>query len=512
MQNNNQPYRIVSFKEYVPDKARFWILIFFSVIFQFSNGVYLTLAGQMAASTALMHEDVMMAGYSCFAGMTMIFPLLFRFKGRFTTKTILLTASIGLIICNLLSMVTTSLPVMVIVSFMAGFLKIFGFFECMSTVQLKITPTRDFAVFFPVLYLLILGSVQISGITAGYISYYFCWEYMQMFMIGLLMFVVLFTYVLVLPVRMSEHKQPLSGIDWIGGALWSISLILVIFILVYGEHYDWLDSAEIRFAIIAAAATIIVNTIRAKIIKNPFISLKAFKFRHVDTILFLFTAMCILLSFPNILQNAFTGSILHYDLLLSVSLNWMILLGIVAGVMISYICFAKLKIGYRIMTAAGFAFITCYMVIFYFIISPDTSKEMLYFPLFCRGAGNTIIYIALTLFASRTIPFIFFFQVLAIFGFVRSGFGTPLGTAIVGNIFSASMKKNIMSHSMDLDLQNTAINTMPLNTFMSELYRQSMLVSIKEIYGYAVIAGVLILLMAVSARYTDKIKFKMPRW
>jgi MFS transporter, DHA2 family, multidrug resistance protein len=499
------------FREFVPEKLRFWLLLFSAVIFQFSGGIYLSLTHHMVGSLALMQEEVMMAGYASFAGMTLVFPLLFRLKFRFTTKTILLAVPAGLIVCNLITMSTGFLPVLVIVCFIAGALRMWGTFECLSTIQLKITSTRDFAVFFPVVYMIVLGSIQLSGITAGYISYFFRWEYMHLFIIGLLLLIVFCALTVIVPIRLMP-KQPLAGIDWISAFLWSLFLMLGIFVLEYGEHYDWFDSSYIRFAAVYALTVLCIILHRAKTIQNPYIDLKAFSHRHVYTILFLFAAMNILLASPTILQNTFTSAVLHYDQLASLSLNWPVLAGIAAGAIFSYVTLVKMQWGYKRMTSIGFALILGYLLFLYFLISPDTNREALYLPLFLRGAGDTILEITLTVYAARTVSFMFFFQVLTIFGLVRTGFGIPLGTSIMGHAMSFSMKQNILSLSSEIDLQNPAVTSMPFDILTDRIQTQALLVSIKEIYGYAAIAGVVILILSLCARYRNLVKLKMPRW
>jgi MFS transporter, DHA2 family, multidrug resistance protein len=163
-------------------------------------------------------------------------------------------------------------------------------------------------------------------------------------------------------------------------------------------------------------------------------------------------------------------------------------------------------------TGIGFLFIVLYIIGMYFLISPATNKELLYLPLFFRGAGNVVIYVVLTVYAARTIPFMPFFQALTVLGFARTCLGTPLGTAILGRAFSVLMKSNIMSLSTEIDLQNPIANTISFTAVMSELQRQAMLVTIKEIFGYAAIAGVFILILTLCTRYKNLIKLKMPRW
>ena len=49
------------------------------------------------------------------------------------------------------------------------------------------TPTRDFTVFFPMLHIVILGSMQLSDLLATYLMYYYHWDYMQLFVCGIMM-------------------------------------------------------------------------------------------------------------------------------------------------------------------------------------------------------------------------------------------------------------------------------------------------------------------------------------
>ena len=81
-------------------------------------------------------------------------------KFCFTNKTLLIAASAGALVCNLLAPYITFLPLLWVVCFIEGICKIQGTFECMSNIQLWMTPKRDFTVFFPLLHIVILGSMQ----------------------------------------------------------------------------------------------------------------------------------------------------------------------------------------------------------------------------------------------------------------------------------------------------------------------------------------------------------------
>ena len=185
-QPHSAPFSIPAIRDFVPEKLKPWIIIVFVIIFQLSGGVYLAAVSEMVGSTALMQEDIMMAGYASMAGMALTFAIMFRLKFRFTSKTSLLTCCSAIIACNLICMNTASVPVLVATCFIAGFFRMWGTFECNSTIQLWITPKRDLSVFFCFIHLLVQGCIQLSGIITVYTAFFSTWEYMHWLIIGLL--------------------------------------------------------------------------------------------------------------------------------------------------------------------------------------------------------------------------------------------------------------------------------------------------------------------------------------
>lgn len=64
--------RIMYFKEYLPTPVCVVLSMFFALVFQFNGGVFLPTAVQMSSALGCIQEDVMMAGYASFIGMTLI--------------------------------------------------------------------------------------------------------------------------------------------------------------------------------------------------------------------------------------------------------------------------------------------------------------------------------------------------------------------------------------------------------------------------------------------------------
>ena len=143
-----------------------------------------------------------------------------------------------------------------------------------------------------------------------------------------------------------------------------------------------------------------------------------------------------------------------------------------------------------------------YQVFMYFLISPDMNIERLYLPLFLKNAGNVMIYAVLTTYLSQIVPFKHFFQALCAVGFVRECIGGPIASALVARVFKMAMQSNYYTLGGTLDAVNPLTGQVPFAAYVGELQRQATLVSIKQVFGYAVLLGILFLIFILFARYT----------
>lgn len=488
-----QPFTIPDIRNFVSEKAKPWILIAFLLVFQLSGGVYLASVGEMSGSLALMHEDIMMAGYASLVGMSLTFAFMYRLKFRFSIKTSLLVSACGLIICNFICLNTTSVPVLVAVCFLAGFFRMWGTFACNTTIQLWITPIRDMSVWLCYIYLVVQACMQLSGLATVYTAFLSKWEYMHWLIIGLLFCVMLFTFILFHSYR-AMKKLPLYGIDWMGCILWGVTVLCVIFVLNYGEYYDWFHSVYIWTGIVFGFIALVLNVWRASFIRHPFIANQTWKFRHVWLTFLLYILIDLLLSPSHLFEYIFTEKILHYDALNVVSINWIVLLGICCGAFFCYQFFAIRKWRFKTMTLIGFSCIVGYLLLMYFLIDYNLPKEKLYLPVLLRSFGYEII--AITFITALTsVPFQNFFQSLSIQAFVSACCGALVGEAILTRIFRFTMKKNAMLLSAHFDNLNPISNKMSFNLLQGNLLQQATLVSMKEIYGQLCILGIFCLLI-----------------
>ena len=114
------------------------------------------------------------------------------------------------------------------------------------------------------------------------------------------------------------------------------------------------------------------------------------------------------------------------------------------------------------------------------------------------------IYIALTVYLQQMVPFLYFFQALGAVGFIREGIGSPIANAIVSRILRVVQKANYLSLGGELDGLRASV---PFEAMYGELQRQTLLVSLKEVYGYAVLAGIVFLLGVMAMRYRRIVRY-----
>lgn len=506
------PFDIADVPDYIPRRLKPYLFILFVIIIQFSGGLYLAAATDMVGTKALMQEDILMAGYASLIGMSINFCVMFRIKFRYSNRTQLLSACMILIGANLICAHTDSVPLLVGTCFVAGWFRMQATFACNSTIQLWLTPKRDMAVFFCYVYIIVDSIIQLSGIGAIYTAFFWQWEYMHWIMTGLLAFMMVLVLLLVKPVR-GPMYIPLLGIDWIGALLWSVFMVCFTFVCVYGNFYDWWDAEEITVATLLGLVCLCLNLWRASFLHHPYISFKAMKNRNVVRATFIYLVFFTLLATEHVFEHSYAADILGFDETNLIDLNWYVFTGIIAGCAFTYFTFALRRWRYKTMTAIGFALAIVYLAYFYFMIDYGVEKEMLFVPLFFRGCSSVIISIVfLTSIVQSGLPFQVFPQALTVNGFTGAVMSATFGPAVIGEILRHTMAKNAALLSVNITDVNTDAIAGPLDSLYGLVHKQALVVSMKEIYGWLLIAGIASLI-AIVLSYSNIRPFAIfPKW
>ena len=500
------PFCLPCIRNTIPEKVKPWFFVLVAVTLQTSNVVYLPSSGNVIGTYGnLRSEDMLMCLYAAFAGMNVAFPMMWKFKFTFSTRQVLSIAFTILITCNIVTAYVSSLPVLLFFCFIGGFAKIWGTFESISTINPWLAPKLNFPRFFPLLYMMILGPIYLTCIFDTNFTYFTSdWRTMHYFIIGVLL--VLFLVVRIFLVDFYPMgKKGWMGRDFWGFLLWGMLMMQMSFIAIYGHHYDWFHSPEIRLAFGTTLITAAILFFRMHNLEEPYISWKCLTYRRVPYSLFLFFITDAMLEAPNTLQNIFTIEILHLDGFQANVLNYWALAGTLCGCLFSLLWMWKK--GYRTLhlSFVGFGCAIIYHLIMYFLVSSSAELSDLYLPTFARTFGYAVIYCSLTYYLKKHIPFDKFLQTLALVGVVRSGLGGSNGEAIYKHFIDLCISKNkgVLGSQLNTQIFGS------MNGAGNEFFQQVLAVSIKEIWGWVLLLsiGVFILFLILefpSAKYSAR--------
>ena len=501
------------FRRPVPEFLRPWIYVFFAACFQLSGGVYMGALNEIIGSTSYTMEDVIMCLYCNLAGMACYFPILFRMKFRFPNKVLLFgAASIGAV-CQIAGAYAPNLPVLWVVCFVAGMCKIQGTFECMSNIQLWMSPTRDFRVFFPVLHIFILGAMQISDFVGAYLAYAFRWEYMHFAVAGLLMFVALVVTVCTKRIHILP-KFPLLGIDWVGSLMWAALLFEIMYIFNYGQQLDWWNSPVIRNFSYSAIVTAALVLFRTFTVRHPWIDPSVFSFKKAR-VLFFFTAVAeFFLATEYVCEEVFMEHALEYSTMVNASLDLAMFLGCIFGCIFSLIWMKMFDRNQFRLITIGFIALSVYLVLYYNLLDVNINIEKLYLPIAIRGFAYACISITCMLQLELSMPFPIFFQSLSIFNMLHMVVGGVLGSAVYTRLLNYYVADNIARYGQKFDDVLLGRVNFHFGELMEDYVRDVQVISIKQIYGWVAYACILftILLCLYKMPVVRAGLNKMPDW
>ena len=481
------------FNPWVPEKLRPWIYILFALLFQLSGGIYFSNMPQMVGATSLMREDIQFVALCGVVGVNMPFPFLFRYKLRFTNQQLLINAAVVIAVCNLLCLWLLDgdfgewrLPLLCAISYIAGFFKLCGTFECFSNIRLWLSPKQDFGIFLPSIYIVILAAMPGSNWIARQLTIAFdSWQMVHWLMVALMLVVILTIYTCTHPWRMMPQRVPLISLDWLGCVLVSACMLEVIWLFLYGEHENWTDSSLWRMALLALPATILVTIGRLTHIRHPYIEPSMFRRSRLYPILGMFFVAELMNATPNALQNTLTEGILHWGFTTTQQFYAVEILGYACGSAFTVLwgkgCpywgfIPRFGFKYTRLLTVGFACLLMYVILMYFYVSPVVNVERLYLPTFLRTFGYAIFFATMTLYLKDLIEFPTFFHALTVSGFIRNG----VAESLCSGMYSYGLRHQVAD---------------TLNRGLHSDYQDILMVAVKEMYGMMCIVGILVLLL-----------------
>lgn len=438
------------------------------------NGTYTGSMLEVSNTLGILSEDITMGYYAASAGMAVAYPIVPKIRAIATPKTLLLTDLLLQIILSLICAQVGNMDITIICSFFIGFLKAFVMLEFIILMRPLFSPKNIRSEFYAYFYPIVFSGGQISMALTAQLAYYYQWQYMYYFTI-LLMLVAIIFILLFFRYARRPMRIPYKEMDGRSMFIVAAALLFGIFIFTYGKTLDWFDSAKIRIYVFAIPLLIYLFVQRQRTEEKPFVSLKPLH-HHKAIIGYTFMVLVMFFSASSSLITNYLNSIIRVDSVHANTLSLLLIPGFVVGAIICFWWFRWQRWRFRYLISGGMFCYVIYLGILYFGISPYSTYEMLYLPIFLRGLAMMVLFIAFGVYVVEDLDP----KLMLSNAFFLISFRSVLAPAVSASFFS-----NVLYH-LQIKGMNTLSDTMTLtNPLASARYTQALNSALAQGHEYS---------------------------
>lgn len=489
------------------------------------NGAYTGSMVEVSNTLGILSEDITMGYYAASVGMAVAYPIVPKVLAVVTPKTLLLSDLFLQILISLWCAHAGNMDIIIVCSFFIGFLKAFVMLEFIILIKPLFSPKNIRSEFYAYFYPIVFSGGQISMAITAQLAYYYQWQYMYYFTI-LLMLVAMVLVLLFFRYARRPINFPYKDIDWRSILLIASALLFSIYVFTYGKTLDWLASSKIVIYVVAVPILIYLFLHRQKTSAKPYISLKPLK-HHKSVIGYFFMILVMFLSATSTLVTNYMNSIIRIDSVHVNTLNIFLLPGFIVGAVICFWWFRWQRWRFRFLISGGMLCYVVYLSILYFGVTPYSTYEMLYLPMFFRGLGMLTLFIAFGVYVVEDLdPKLMLSNAFFLISF-RSVLSPVMASSFFNNVlYHVQIKNmNILSENLSLttplaaDRYNQALKSaisqghefseasrIATNNLYSTLQQQALLLGIKEILGYVLITTLIIAVICCFIPFHKTIK------
>lgn len=254
---------------------------------------------------------------------------------------------------------------------------------------------------------------------------------------------------------LGKRKVALYQLEWHSFIYLGVVLLCIAYVCVYGQQKEWLEDAGIVRCLVIIVVFTVLNALRQRSLKRPFIHIEVFGTRNFCIGVLLLVILYMSRGAVNISTTYFT-TVLGMDPAQLNRIMVLNMLGAVAGVFISSRMLLALHHIRRILFT-GFTVLFAFHGCMYFLFSQNAAAASFLIPLFLQGLGAGMLITPIVLFTVSAVP-----QHLtnsaAMTGMAFRFLGTCISTGVVSYFQLSLVKQHYEQTMQDVTLaqSNTA--------------------------------------------------------
>lgn len=492
------------------------------------NGSYTGSMLEVSNTLGTNTEDITMGYYAASAGMAIAYPIIPKILDAFSVKFLLLADLVIQFFLSWICARSQNADILIVCSFVIGMLKGILMLWFIRYAQKIFSRKNIRSEFYSYFYPFVFGGGQASMLVTAQLAYHYNWKYMYYFMM-LLILVAILVVIVCFRHNRPMKSVPMSELHIREMFIISVGLLMLMYVINYGKVLDWMSSPKLCIYIIIAPMLIALFIWIQSHSENPFVSLAPL-YQPKAIVGYFYMALVMFFSTSTTLLTNYLSIILKVDTTHAYSLYIYLIPGYVVGAFICFWWFRWQRWRFRFLIAGGMGCFVIFFGILYFGISPDSTYEMLYLPIFFRGLGMLTLIIAFALFAVEDLNPKFLLSNAFFLIIFRSVLTPIMATSFYSNVLYHLEQKYMYSLSETITAvdpvaasrYNQSLGSaitqgheygeaaqLATNSLYATLQQQSLLLALKEILGYLLVISIII---AVVSRFipfhkTIRVKF-----
>ena len=516
-------------RRWVPDWLAIVSVFIIMLPITMINGTYTGSMVEVSNTLGMYTEEITLGYYAAAAGMAVAYPIVPKILNAFSSKSLLL---VDLTLQFLLSWVCarSGPDIMVLLSFVIGFLKGFIMLWVIQRIKLVFSPTDVRSEFYAYFYPLVFGGGQLSMVVTALLAYHYDWKYMYYFMMMMLVLTIIVVIVVM------RHDRPSKGIPIKElhvqeMFIIAIGILMLSYVVTYGKVLDWMASSRLCIYIVVAPLLIALFVWMQLYSSKPYVSLKPL-FQWKAILGYFYMMLVMFFSTSTSLLSSYMTTILQVDNTHTYTLYVWLLPGYVLGGVVCFWWFRWQRWRFRYLIGAGMACFTFFFGFLYFTVSPDSTYESLYVPLFFRGLGMLTLLAAFGLFTVEDLnPKLLLSNAFFLISF-RAVLAPVFASAFYSNLLyylqqrymvqlsenmtmldplAASRYTSTLGSSMGQGHGIDEAMQMATNTLYGVLQQQSTLLALKSILGWLFVITLVIAIVSCFIPFHKTIKVPIIR-
>lgn len=460
------------FYNWVPKPIGITILLLLFLPILTVGGTYSVNSTEMMSGLGIISEHIQFANFATSIGMAAFCPFLYRLVVIRREKMMCIAGFSLMYIFSYICAETDSIFLLALCSLFMGFLRmvlmmvnLFTLIKYAGNMEAydKITPGNEpttgeewdkldieRSAAQPAIYLFFMILGQLGTSLTAWLAFEYEWQYVYYFMMGLLLLCILIIFITMPYHKYAGRRFPINFRQFGNASIFSIMLVCITYVLVYGKVLDWYDDSTIRWATAGALLSGGLFLYIEAVQRHPYYMLDVLKLRTIRMGFLLYLLLMVLNS-SAMFVNVFTGIGMKLDNYQNATLgNWS-MLGYFIGAMITIGLSVK-GVRFKYIFAGGFLLLGLAALFMYFEVQSAGLYERMKYPIIIRSTGMMMLYTLIPTYATQRMPYRFLSSWICTMLTVRMVLAPGIGGALYSNVLQERQQHYVTRYAQNVDM------------------------------------------------------------